>query len=84
MCKVRREGYAFDREEHLPGVICIGAAIRDQAGAVVGAISASTPLMRATDEHLALMRGEITAAAHALSAEFGAPAGEPERLTAIN
>jgi IclR family acetate operon transcriptional repressor len=84
MCKVRREGYAFDREEHLPGVICIGAAIRDQAGAVVGAISASTPLMRATDEHLALMRKEITAAAHALSAEFGAPAGEPERLTAVN
>ena len=84
MCKVRREGYAFDREEHLPGVICIGAAIRDQAGTVIGAISASTPLMRATDAHLALMREEITAAANALSAEFGAPAGEPERLTAIN
>jgi len=51
---------------------------------VGGAISAATPLMRATDEHLALMRGEITAAAHALAAEFGAPSGEPERLTAIN
>lgn len=74
LCNVRREGYAFDREEHLPGVICIGAAIRDQAGTVVGAISASTPLMRATDDHLALMREEITGAANALSAEFGAPA----------
>jgi IclR family acetate operon transcriptional repressor len=84
MCKVRREGYAFDREEHLPGVICIGAAIRDQAGTVVGAISASTPLMRATDEHLSLMREEITSAAEALSAEFGAPAGETERLAAVN
>ena len=84
MCKVRREGYAFDREEHLPGVICIGAAIRDQAGTVVGAISASTPLMRATDEHLALMREEITSAAEALSAQFGAPAGETERLAAVN
>jgi len=84
MCKVRREGYAFDREEHLPGVICIGAAVRDQAGTVVGAISASTPLMRATDEHLALMREEITTAASALSAEFGAPAGEVERHAAVN
>ncbi|HEY6027136.1 MAG TPA: IclR family transcriptional regulator [Pseudolabrys sp.] len=84
MCTVRREGYAFDREEHLPGVICIGAAIRDQAGTVIGAISASTPLMRATDAHLALMREEITSAANALSAEFGAPAAQAERVAAVN
>jgi len=71
---VRRDGYAIDREEHLPGVICIGAAIRDQAGTVIGGISASTPTMRASDEHIALMRDQIIAAARGLSAEFGAPA----------
>ena len=71
--RVRRDGYALDREEHLPGVVCVGAAIRDQAGTVIGGISASTPTQRGTDEHIALMRGEITAAARALSAEFGAP-----------
>jgi IclR family acetate operon transcriptional repressor len=71
--RVRRDGYALDREEHLPGVICVGAAIRDQAGSVIGGISASTPTQRGTDEHIALMRDEITAAARALSAEFGAP-----------
>lgn len=70
---VRRNGYAVDREEYLPGVICVGAAIRDQAGTVIGAISASTPMMRADDEHIALMRDEINAATRALSAEFGAP-----------
>jgi len=56
-------------------VICIGAAIRDQVGTVIGGISASTPTMRATDEHIALIRDEITAAARALSTEFGAPNG---------
>jgi IclR family acetate operon transcriptional repressor len=70
---VRRNGYAVDREEYLPGVICVGAAIRDQAGTVIGAISASTPMMRADEEHIALMRDEINAATRALSAEFGAP-----------
>ena len=76
--KVRRNGYAFDREEHLPGVICVGAAIRDQAGTVVGAISASTPLMRADDAHIALMRDEITTAARALSNEFGEPSAQTD------
>jgi IclR family acetate operon transcriptional repressor len=49
---VRRSGVAFDREEFRPGVICVGAVIRDHSGAVVGAISASTPTMRASEEHL--------------------------------
>ncbi|HEY4141861.1 MAG TPA: IclR family transcriptional regulator [Pseudolabrys sp.] len=73
---VRRNGYAIDREEYLPGVVCVGAAIRDQAGTVIGAISASTPAMRATEEHIGLMRDEISAATRALSAEFGDPSSQ--------
>lgn len=80
---VRRNGYALEREEFLPGVLCIGAAIRDQAGTVIGGISASMPLMRATEEHIALMREEIVAATRALSAEFGAPTVQVNNLQAV-
>ena len=69
---VRRNGFAMDDEEYQPGVICIGAAIRDHNGAVVGAISASTPAMRASDEHLTLVREQVVGAVRALSAGLGA------------
>ena len=78
---VRRDGYAIDREEYLPGVTCVGAAIRDQAGTVIGAISASTPNMRASDEHIALMRDEICSATRALSAEFGESGAQSQAVT---
>ena len=68
--------YSSDQEEFLPGVVCVGAAIRDQAGAVIGGISASMPTMRASKEHLALVRDEVMAATRALSIEFGASANE--------
>ena len=74
---VRRNGFAVDREEYQPGVLCIGAAVRDHTGAVIGSISASAPAFRATESHLAVMREAVVAAARALSGEFGAPAGAP-------
>ena len=73
---VRRSGFAIDQEEYLPGVICVGAAIRDQAGAVIGAISASMPAMRASEDHIAQIREEIGAATRALSAAFGDPTSQ--------
>ena len=76
---VRRNGYAMDDEEYQPGVICVGAAIRDHNGAVVGAISASTPTMRASEAHLTLVREEILSAVRALSAEMGGPGSQSAR-----
>jgi IclR family acetate operon transcriptional repressor len=70
---VRRNGHAVDREEFQPGVVCVGAAIRNHLGAVVGAISASAPTLRAETAHLGRMRDCVMAAARALSAEFDQP-----------
>jgi len=69
----RRNGFAIDREEFQPGVICIGAAIRDHAGAVVGSISVSSPLFRATAEYIDQIKVHLIAATDELSKELGAP-----------
>jgi IclR family acetate operon transcriptional repressor len=70
----RRNGFAIDHEEFQPGVVCIGAAIRDHAGAVVGSISVSSPLFRATAEYLDQIKVYLIAATDELSMELGAPA----------
>lgn len=73
MRHVRRNGFSIDQEEFQPGVVCVGAAVRDHAGAVIGSISASAPSFRADDAHIARMREAVTAAARELSADYGAP-----------
>jgi IclR family acetate operon transcriptional repressor len=77
----RRNGFAIDREEFQSGVVCIGAAIRDHAGGVVGAISVSSPLFRATSDYLEEIKRHLLAATDELSMELGAP-GSPPQLTA--
>jgi IclR family acetate operon transcriptional repressor len=74
---VRRNGYALDREEFQPGVVCVGSAVRDHAGAVIGSISASAPRFRADENALGQMRDAVMAAVAALSAEYGAPDAVP-------
>jgi len=43
---VRRRGYATDQEENEPGVACIGAAIVNESGNSVAALSVSGPSIR--------------------------------------
>jgi len=41
--RVRRQGYAFDDQEGVPGLRCVAAPIRDRRGNVVAAMSISAP-----------------------------------------
>jgi len=70
---VRRNGFSIDKEEFQLGVICLGAAIRDHAGAVVGSISVSSPVFRATPDYIDQIKVHLIAAADELSTELGAP-----------
>jgi IclR family acetate operon transcriptional repressor len=69
----RRNGFAIDCEEFHPGVVCIGAAIRDHAGAVVGSIGVASPSFRATTKYLDQIKVHLIAATDELSIELGAP-----------
>ena len=71
---VRRNGVAIDREECQPGVVGVASAVRDHAGAVVGAVCLSAPVFRADAAHLETLKQAVIAASRALSAELGAPA----------
>ncbi len=68
---VRRHGYAEDREEFQPGVLCIGTAIRDHAGAVVASLSVSIPTMRATEAVVEDITIRVKSAAAEASRELG-------------
>ncbi len=70
---VRRNGYAVEREEFQPGVVCLGGAIRNHTGAVIGSLSCSMPESRATDEQLEKIRQAVRTTATNISESLGSP-----------
>lgn len=44
--EIRARGYAFDREEHEPGIICIAVPILTQNGRVIGGLSLTSTTAR--------------------------------------
>lgn len=74
--RVRREGVAIDDGEFDLEVRCVAVAVKDYAGAVVGAIGISGPIWRMTDELLARHAKTVVSAAGHLSEAFGHRASE--------
>ena len=70
---VRRNGYSVDSEEFQLGVVCVGSAIRDHLGAVIGAIGCSMPDMRASDDFIDKTKQAVRECAKNLSELLGSP-----------
>lgn len=56
----RRRGFAIDDEERTPGVLCIGAAIRDHKGDPLGAVSISGPAARMREHGIEKLGGIVS------------------------
>ncbi len=63
LAAIRARGFAFDREEHEPGIICCAVPILSGTGRVLGAISVTSTTMRTTLTALETMAPSITAIA---------------------
>jgi IclR family acetate operon transcriptional repressor len=60
---VRRYGYSIDDEELKDGVVCIGAALRDSGGAIVGSISMTATSDKMTNEYRVEIAKKMVSAA---------------------
>lgn len=74
---VRRNGFAVDKEEFQHGVMCIGSAVRDYTGAVMGSIGCSLPLMRAKPEVVDTVRRSVKRSASLVSEKLGKSPANP-------
>ncbi len=71
--KVRRQGYATVNEENIPGVLSVGAPIRDRSGHVVAALSVAFPKYLDSGQTLASVEPLVTGAALRISRSLGMP-----------
>lgn len=66
---IRKRGYAFDNEEHEPGIICIALPILTQSGRVMGALSVTSTTSRSSLDALAQLAPRIQETANAIAGE---------------
>lgn len=66
------QGYAVDRQEIIPGGVCVAAPVYDRSGRMVAALSATMPAMRAEGAFFGEMVRKVCAAAAQVSLRIGA------------
>jgi IclR family transcriptional regulator, acetate operon repressor len=69
--RVRERGFAIDDEEHALGLRCVAAAILDEEGRPLAALSVSGPLARIDDTAMGVIGGLVRRAAVALTEQVG-------------
>ncbi len=70
MAKVRERNLAIDREEFVPGAMCLAAPLRNYDGLVVAAVALAGPVQRVEAAQTQLAK-QVIACANAISAALG-------------
>lgn len=73
IARVRRDGYATNREEEVLGVHGVAAPVTDANQTTVGALCVGYPTARATKQRQRFIRDATISAAHRLSALISSP-----------
>ncbi|MEX0280441.1 MAG: IclR family transcriptional regulator [Arenibacterium sp.] len=63
LAAIRARGYAYDREEHERGIVCVAAPIRSPGGRMLGALSITGTTLRTSYDQLDLWAPRIVATA---------------------
>lgn len=66
---IRQRGFAFDREEHEPGIICVAAPILSASGRAIGAMSITSTTQRNSLEDLEAFVPRLCEVAAAIAAD---------------
>jgi len=66
---IRARGFAYDREEHEPGIICVAVPILTRAGRAMGALSITSTTARTTLDQLGGLAPQIRETADLIAAE---------------
>lgn len=66
---IRTRGYAFDREEHEPGIICVAVPILASTGSVLGGLSITGATRLISLEHLEALAPRLQHTAQAIAVE---------------
>ncbi len=69
LATIRARGYAFDNEEHEPGIICVALPILSSRGGVLGALSVTSTTRRTSLPALEALVPLIQSIAHTIAQE---------------
>lgn len=70
--EIRSRGFAYDREEHEPGIICVAVPILSGSGRVLGGLSVTTSASRRSLKNLEGLVPRMIASADAIGADADA------------
>lgn len=71
LARIRRQGFACDREEHAVGLHCVAACIHDEHGSPLAAISVSGPVARIPEARLMELGALVRDTAAEITAQLG-------------